>query len=282
MIINWSIGNTCNFNCEYCPDILKSGSISLPDTNKFADAFKLVFEKFDHLEIQISGGEPTIFPGIVAALEKITPHPNKKIRIESNGSQSLSWWETNKLFFQSVDLSYHQGPMSLEHIISVAKILQSAGAAVNIRVPTTDVNWENSIKALNTVKANDIEASLQLLYTNFTKGNNQYYPYTDRQMHWYYDSKGINNTDVPQTVEFRRQNNLNNYLGHLCWAGIDQLVIDKFGYVFRGWCEQGGYLGCIFEDDVQWPEKPIVCRRNQCSNGFDLLAKKSNNSWNLT
>jgi sulfatase maturation enzyme AslB (radical SAM superfamily) len=282
MIINWSIGNTCNFNCTYCPDVLKSGSIPLPDPEKFAKAVKLVFDKFDSLEIQLSGGEPTVFPGLVLALEHLTPHPNKKIRIESNGSQDLSWWEKNKLFFQSVDLTYHQDWMNLDHIISVAKILQNANIPVNIKVPTTESNWEQSITALNSIKSQNISSDLQLLYKNFTKGNNKYYPYSDRQMQWYYNSRGIKPTEVTQTIEFKKQNNLNNYLGHLCWAGIDQLVIDKFGYVYRGWCEQGGYLGCIFEDDINWPEKPIVCRKSQCTNGFDLLVKKSNNSWNLT
>ena len=33
--IQWSMGNTCNFNCEYCPSILHDGSRPWMPTEKY-------------------------------------------------------------------------------------------------------------------------------------------------------------------------------------------------------------------------------------------------------
>lgn len=281
MIIEWSIGNTCNLNCEYCPDILKSGSVPLPDALKFADAVKYVYESFSELEITFIGGEPTVYPGLVLALSKISPDPNKKIKIESNGTPSLEWWDKNKHFFKRVDLSYHHDKVSQDHISNTAKLLKDSGVSVNIKIPTLPQNWESSVIALKRFRSESFKAELQLLYKNFTKGNNEYYDYTSRQMDYYYEDKGVAKEDIVTTIEFKKTNKLNAYLGHSCRAGLDQMIIDKFGYAFRGWCEQGGALGNVFEERVVWPSEPVLCRKILCTNGFDLNAKKSSKSWNI-
>lgn len=281
MIIEWSIGNTCNLSCEYCPDILKSGSIPLPDPERFSQAVEYVYKSFDELEITFIGGEPTIYPGLVLALSRLSLDPNKKFKIESNATPDIEWWKAHRHFFKKVDLSYHKESVSLDHVILVAETLKEASVSVSVKLPTLPNDWESTISGIKALRSKGIKAEIQLLYKNFTKGNNIYFDYSSRQMDYYYEDKGVKKDDVPETVEFKKTHKLNNYLGHFCKAGIDQMIIDKFGYVFRGWCEQGGPLGNVFEEYVSWPTDAIVCRKTLCSNGFDLNAKKSSKSWNI-
>ena len=64
------------------------------------------------------------------------------------------------------------------------------------------------------------------------------------------------------------------FTGQRCYAGIDTLTIDSDGNVWRGWCQQGGIIGNIYKEPVNWPKDPIVCQKDFCHNGFDQQAKK--------
>jgi MoaA/NifB/PqqE/SkfB family radical SAM enzyme len=280
--INWSIGNTCNFNCSYCPDILKSGSVPFLDEVKFAAAFKNVYDRFEVLEIELVGGEPTSCPGLVSALSTITPSPTKKIKIQTNGSPSLSWWEENAHFFSQVIISHHREFSDILHTFAVANLLFKKQISVKVRLPILPDDWDETVITRDIFRSNNIHTEIMLLYKNFTAGNNIYYDYSLDQMNWYYNDKQVRTVrEITKQIEYIKVHKLNTYFGHICWAGVEQLVIDKFGYVFRGWCEQGGYLGNIIDDNVEWPIDPILCHRELCTNGFDMLAKKSENSWNL-
>ena len=128
------------------------------------------------------------------------------------------------------------------------------------------------------------EVHLQLLYSNFTRGNDTYLKYTQEQWDEYYTEKGIdihNTAQVEQTVEFKRVNHLNNYYGHMCWSGYNQIIIDNFGDVYRGWCKAGNSLGNVFRHDVLLDKQPAPCPKTQCKNGFDLQARKSKGSWGM-
>jgi hypothetical protein len=132
--------------------------------------------------------------------------------------------------------------------------------------------------------ARGYDVHLQLLYSNFTRGNNQYLKYSNEQWAEYYSTQGVdihNQQQVETTIEFKRVNHLNNYYGHLCWAGYNQIVIDNFGDVYRGWCKSNNSLGNVYRHDVVLDKQPYPCPKTQCKNGFDLQAHKSKGSWGI-
>jgi hypothetical protein len=63
---------------------------------------------------------------------------------------------------------------------------------------------------------------------------------------------------------------------------VEQIVVDYFGFIYRGWCHAHGSLGNIFEQAVTLDEKPRVCPYTICKNPFDKKARKSENSWGLS
>ena len=66
----------------------------------------------------------------------------------------------------------------------------------------------------------------------------------------------------------------NVFKNKTCYAGVDILTIDNLGNVFRGWCQEGGVIGNVYNMPVDWPKDPIICKKEICNNGFDLLARK--------
>ncbi|NBP57175.1 radical SAM protein [bacterium] len=277
--IQWNFTNHCNFNCEYCPDVLKSGSISLPDPLIFANAFEFVYNKFEIFELSLIGGEPTYFKGLDWALSRLTKNPNKKIILETNGSREKFWWDKFAQLFDQITISYHQNFLQVEHLFLVLETLKEHNVDVLIRLPITPKYWDDTIKVKDMLESKGYHPEIQLLYKNFTKGNNDYYQYSEQHLDFYYKDKQVEEYQISEQIEYKKVHRLNEYHGHMCWAGVDQFVIDKFGDVYRGWCEQGGVLGNIYTDVIKWPEDPIMCQRRLCTNGFDLQARKSENSW---
>jgi len=277
--IQWNFTNHCNFNCEYCPDVLKSGSINLPDPLVFAQAFEDIYNNFESLELSLLGGEPTAYRGLDWALNKIKKDPNKKIILETNGSREKFWWDKYATLFDQITISYHQHFLQVEHLFFVLETLKEHNVRVHIKLPITPKYWDDTMKVKDMLHARGYGPEIQLLYKNFTKGNNNYYQYSEDQLNYFYADKKVEESQIPEQIEYKRIHRLNEYRGHMCWAGVDQLVIDRFGNAYRGWCEQGGELGNVFTDTIKWPEDPIMCQKTLCSNGFDLQARKSQNSW---
>jgi hypothetical protein len=157
--------------------------------------------------------------------------------------------------------------------------LQSNYIALTIKFPIQPTNWNEIVQLRDSFRHSGFITELHLLYKNFTRGNNEYYDYSQEQIDYYYKDKGIESNQISNQIEQIRIHKLNEYTGHMCWAGVEQFVIDRQGYVFRGWCEQNGTLGNILEGAVNWSTNPVVCRRRLCTNGFDLQSRKSENSW---
>ena len=44
--IQWSMGNSCNFECEYCPTQLHDGSLGWHDTNKYVDIIEKICKHY--------------------------------------------------------------------------------------------------------------------------------------------------------------------------------------------------------------------------------------------
>ena len=277
--IQWNFTNHCNFNCEYCPDVLKSGSIGLPDPLVFVRGFAKVYDFFDSFELSLLGGEPTVFKGLEWALNNYVPNPNKRITLHTNGSREISWWAQYGKHFTKIIISYHPQFLPVEHLFFVLETLKEIEVSVDVKLPITPKYWEDVIKVKDLLSAKGYGSELQLLYKNFTRGNNDYFSYSEQQLDFYYTDKNVDPNQIEHQIEYKRIHRLNEYHGHMCWAGVEQFVIDKFGDVWRGWCEQGGSLGNLYVDTINWPTGPIMCQRYLCSNGFDLEARKSENSW---
>lgn len=251
----------------------------MPDPLVFVKAFEDLCNSIEHFELSLLGGEPTAYKGLDWALDRVKLKPSQYIILETNGSRAVSWWDRYGDCFSKIIISYHQHFLSIEHLFFVIETLKEKNICTEIKLPITPKYWDEIIKLKHLLEARGYESSIQLLYKNFTKGNNDYYQYSEDQLNFYYKDKNVDDDQIVEQIEYKKIHRLNEYHGHMCWAGVEQFVIDKFGDVWRGWCEQGGSLGNLYTDVIKWPTDPIMCQRHLCSNGFDLQARKSENSW---
>ncbi len=282
--VDWNVGNECALKCSYCNVELHDGANLFPSADKFCPAFDHLIDQtraFSRVNLEFSGGEPSQSSAIQETILK-NLDTRIKFKMISNGQASLDWWSEIASHLYNLTLSYHS-TTSFDHFYQVVK---SVSNFVNpkIFIPISPETWLVQKVAYDRLKALGYDVELQLLYSNFTRGNNEYLKYSAEQWQEYYTEKGVdiaNTQQVESTIEFKRVNHLNNYYGHLCWAGYNQIVIDNFGDVYRGWCKSNNSLGNVFRGDVVLDKKPYPCPKQQCKNGFDLQAHKSKGSWGL-
>jgi organic radical activating enzyme len=280
--IDWNFGNECDLKCNYCNKELHDGANPFPKLEKFDPAFAHLIEQtraFSRVNLEFTGGEPSQSEALRHII--LSNQDNRfKFKIHSNAQAPTDWWQSIAHKLYSVTLTYHQAT-DFNHFLTVSS---AVGKFIRpkICIPLIPETWD--LSRYKQLKELGYDVHLQLLYSNFTRGNDQYLKYTEAQWDEYYKSKGIdirNVVQVEKTVEFKRINHLNNYYGHMCWAGVSQIIIDNFGYVYRGWCKSDGHMGNIFDQSFVIDSKPRPCPKTQCKNGFDLQARKSEKSWGM-
>lgn len=277
LLIDWNLGNNCNFKCSYCHPDLNNGTRPFPTKDQFILAFNNINDfayDFQHCVINLTGGEISLDLNLLDEIDKI----DKKFKfyLRSNGSASLENWNRVKDKIYKINLTYHLHD-DLETFIEKVELLKERCIVL---VAITPENWDYGISCYQKFKNIGAATEIQMLFKNHTRGNNIYLDYDQYQWNQYYVIIGKGPDQTTQTVEHKKIEFLNNFYGHFCHAGKDQIVIDSDGNVFRGWC-QTDKLGNLFIDNIKLYTTPKICPLHQCTNGFDLLAKKSEGGWGM-
>ena len=284
LAIQWQIGNECNFKCDYCHSDYHDGSNPYISFELFNTVFNNIDKSTSHdsVIIEFQGGEPTL---CLPVKDKLTEESSGRFKylITTNACADLAWWQGAMHNLAGVTLAYHPGNIDNNHFLSVLDLLRISNIQYSITINAPPNKWAEAVNMYEKLQ-DDPHVVLKALFANHAKGNNIFLDYNKEQWDYY---TAVNNIEtetaqpLASQIQWVEQHLYNNYKGHLCWAGIDQIVIDYFGYVYRGWCHAHGSLGNIHTEPVQLDTKPKVCPYYICKNAFDREAKKSNNSWGL-
>jgi organic radical activating enzyme len=125
----------CNFNCTYCFPGSKDAVYRYPKNietviKNFNLLFDLYKDKHNKQKFNINlvgGGEPTMWPHFKKFCDGIRQHHDVELKVTTNGSRSLRWWEQNGLSVDKVTLSVHHEFADIDHTIKVLDFLHSSG-----------------------------------------------------------------------------------------------------------------------------------------------------------
>lgn len=286
LAIQWQIGNECNFRCDYCHPDCYDGSNKFINYNKFQKGFdnlQASVSAYDLIEIEFQGGEPTVSQAIC---DKLSSDADSRYRyiLTTNASAPLDWWTKAAPNFKHVTLAWHEGKLDPDHFYSVGKILYENNTSFHVVVnaPSDQAQWNSAKTVYEYCVGLGVPVQFKALYTNYQRGNDRFMPYTEEQWNYY---TRVNNIQPPKEepvetqITWVQDRLYNNYKGHLCWAGVNQLVINYLGFALRGWCQADGSFGNVYDQPLVLDAKPRVCPKDLCKNLFDQRAHKSTNSW---
>ena len=299
--INWCLGNTCNFSCSYCPKVLHDGSIPwipietiLPFIDGLIDHYTAMGKR---LYVEFTGGEVTLFKDFLRLAEALKSR-GQWAGIITNGSRTPRFWEDAKGLISHACFSYHsEGGDVDQFIATVNQVEQDVDCHVNVMVKPDPDEFDQIISDARRIvtETKNISFSLQTLLHDL---GSVPYDYTDEQMeiiaaatvelkkisykrrkrkHKSYRGTMLmvdGDDTTPITAGEFISTRTNDWEGWSCNVGLEQLVIDYEGDIFRGWCKQGGKIGSVHDESIAFPTSPIICRSNFCHCNFDIMSTK--------
>jgi organic radical activating enzyme len=306
-VVEWRLGNTCNFDCSFCTPEFKDGSRRYLEYHRYIKLIDNLIESDTSKKIwfQINGGEPTLYPKLIELLTYIKSKGGYTSMF-SNGSRSIRWWkelaELNVL--DRLYLSYHpEQDETPAHIIEVNDIMQITKTLVTIFVTTQadPILFQKAVKGHIEIQNKAIAISSLKPITILDKNILQ--PYSTEQINliqknlyvrsigWksisdkkaeYLKTVPFYNSEVTITYsdqstktessQFFIENNQTNFKNWECDIGMDTLFIDVEN-VYRGQCRQGESVEMVNENTT-FRSTPIICKTDRCMCSFDVQEPK--------
>lgn len=293
-VVNWCLGNTCNFKCSYCPSGLHDGSKRWPDIDVVKQFVLKLKQQHPNKKIyfEFTGGEVTLYKHFTD-LCKFCNDNDVRVGIISNGSRTIRFWEEHTQYLDHVCLSYHPEFSDVEHFISVVKLLHdTVRTHVNIMMSPEKFDACCSV-AHRVTEIDNISMALQPLIVDF---GDTLYEYSkeqqdifDRQhelfskkikftkkVQYYRGAMREVYTDGTSQVKSAHRfiaEKTNDWSGWKCFAGVEQLIVDMDGRIYRGWCKVGGPIGHIEQEQLLEVD-PIVCTKTMCHCNYDIMSTK--------
>lgn len=293
-LIDWTLGNSCNYACSYCPPKLHDGSHAWPDPQRvlaFCDRLIAHYNQQGRsLLFQFSGGEPTVYPQFLPLL-RFLARRNCKIGVISNASRTLRWWQEARPLLDQAVLTHHIEFVDLPHFIAIAQHLASA-IRTHVNVTMHPQRFDECLANAKTIAqaCTNITLNLKPLLVDFGPVP---YSYTAEQRAVIETAEFSIRRDRPVGEsrgrmrlvfsdghsELRRPAELiiagqNRFLGWQCSAGIELLAIDPAGKVYRALCRQGGAIGHIDDSEMVFPTRSVTCTRPSCHCATDLITSR--------
>lgn len=293
-VVNWCLGNTCNFKCSYCPTGLHDASVKWPELNTIIGFISKVKKHFPQkkLYFEFTGGEVTHYKHFLDVC-KFCKDNDVRVGLITNGSKKIDYWEASKQYFDHICLSFHPEFADPEHFFNVVKTIRN-DLRTHVNIMMKPENFDECYEIANKIKnLGNISMALQPLivdfgdtlynYDKFQKNiiDKQFELITkfikfDRNFDYYRGAmkRVVNEKEEVITAQSLINSKENDWSGWSCNAGIEQLVIDMDGSVYRGWCKVGGCVGNISDENLVLPSAAVICNKTMCHCNFDIMCTK--------
>lgn len=291
VLVDWTLGNTCNYACNYCPTGLHNGSVPWMDfvsIKCFIQTLQTHYNSLGRtLELQISGGEPTVYPHFSKLLDYCNEQ-NIKVQIITNGSRTLNWWKNNADKLEFICFSLHSACHDWTNFLQVVDYVSGVKKThVNVVMDLDNFDLQYS-RAKELQKNSNISINLKPIRKDFSS---ELYDYNEDQLKL---MNSFQHNGKPLSANLARRgqiineqstllnqshlliNKQNQYIDWQCYGGLEYIVIDQYGNIYTSQCRQNP-LGNIQDAQISWPEHPQICRKKSCFCSSDLFLTKFSN-----
>ena len=302
--IEYMPGNLCNYKCHYCFPGSNEGDVKWPDVD-------LVLKNLDHLmntyksqgktkfEFFIIGGETTLWKDLPKFCKHLKTNHDTVIRISTNASRKINWWQENADFFDVVEISVHHEYCNVSHIIEVADFLYKNKTNVVANVLMDPFHFDKCKDILNQLKKSKkrwpiIAKAVQINGESIHDELQQKYLATQLKrwpnLFWYFSLPVTHDRKLWAVIDGKKKliednwlflNNLNRFKGWDCNLGVDYIEIFQDGAI-SGTCRQLIYNENFHYNlyDVDFISKfnpkisSIICKKDICHCGGEIQISK--------
>lgn len=281
--VEWNLGKRCNYDCSYCPSSIHD--LTSPHTD--IEILKSTVDKLmtigKPIRLSFTGGEPTVHPKFSELINYCKHVGIPWISVTTNGTRKKEWYLSQRVDQWVFSLHFEY----LWHLVS-NKILRvhnewKGGLLVNVMAHHKHMQWVR--ETVDLFKQRGVPHGVRRI--RWTQGDHDLFDdmrYHPDDLEWIKQQDStVQGNCVIDGEKIMHANDiiklhLNQYKGWTCNAGIESLMINWDGEVYRSTCRVGSSLGNIYNNSFMNPTEPIVCTRNFCTCAADIpLTKESNN-----
>jgi len=301
-LIEWKIHNVCNYDCSFCGSEHKNGSskwFSLDEYKKHID--KLIDAcNGEPVWVQITGGEPTLYPKLVPLLEYIKSK-GAMVSLLSNGSRTIRWWTElkEKQALDHLFLTYHsEQTTNYQHITEVANLFHNEPIEVTCLITHVYNSMHQAVEAQQYIVENTgaiislkaMNIGTYDIYSMYTKEELANLKSKSGALGKLRDTKvksplndqykldhtlqitNNDNTILLSNAQSLMKNQKNRFFDWDCNIGESMMRID-YDIIYRGVCGEGEKRS-IYDDTISFTDNYITCKQPHCFCGTDLVATK--------
>lgn len=305
--VTWQVNNFCNFKCSYCnPGNWSGTEVNNGNLGKYLFNLDTIISKYkkdgyQNFKFFFSGGEPTAWKNFIPICEWLRKElPNCTIAVNTNLSRPLEWWKKHYHLFDDIVASFH---IEFSNKKSYEKnsvfLCNKVNYLATKMLMHEDKFWE----------VVDFGEHLKKVMPNyFIEWTPLFDEMTNNAKPWEYKDEEKTSFLKTHTVDKKftlpkpeRENkcisyvkyddeisthansndliiNRNNFFnGWTCNVG-DSIFINPAGSVSLASCGEGGYVGNILDDIHGIGPKSVVCKKQHCHCGTDIIIPKYSDS----
>lgn len=281
--VEWNLGKRCNYDCSYCPEEIHDNHSPHTDINVLEKAVDSLCEIKKPVRISLTGGEPCVHPDIESLLEYLKIKNVSWVNLTTNGTRGYRWYLDNEMFYNHIVFSLHFEQDWHRIFDTILKYYDSTDREFHVNVMAHH-DYIDNVKTV-VKKFNEIGIKYAVRRIRWTNGDHNIFDdlkYDGNDLQWLLaqDATAKPNCliDNEQSMHANDiiKNHLNQFKTWTCSAGIESLMINWDGTVYRATCRVGGSLGNIYRGTFIAPEELIVCTRDWCTCAADIPLTKFN------
>ena len=301
--IEWNMGRRCNFDCSYCGADLHDNTSKHLAFENFDSAVRTMREFYSDKQIRMSltGGEPFVHPRIIEILELFPKYGVDEVSTITNGSLPLEKYQRALELIDNLIFSWHFEFLRVDHMKHVLSNLDRK--QVKVHLMYLPGKLEEIKGVVDWLQDNGVKYNVRRIRPMTNRQTGEFNPPYASGMkfegvQWggaegYYSNEELeylNSFNKAGTAEMNcelftkdtswldnvntlTKNKWNTFKRWKCMAGIETLMIDNDGSVYRATCKQGGVLGNI-ETGFTLEDDPVICAKQWCNCAADLNTTK--------
>lgn len=277
--IEWNLGKRCNYDCSYCPSNIHDSTSPHTDIEVLKSTINQITNLNKPIRLSFTGGEPCVHPKFDELVKYAKFKGVTWISVTTNGTRPYEFYANLPVdqYVFSIHLEYDWRRVfnTVESVADQTKIKVIAqimahhdymDAAMQLRSRCQLANIPNTIRRIR-----------------WTEGNHNLFDdmrYHPDDLNWIKEQEAtvqgncvIDETQIIHANDIIKLH-LNQYKGWTCSAGIESLMINWDGEVYRATCRVGGSLGNIYKNSIGLPKDHIICTRDWCTCAADIPLTK--------
>lgn len=281
--IEWNLGKRCNYDCSYCPSSIHDNTSKHTDIEILKRAVDKIAELKKPVRLSFTGGEPCVHPKFSELIHYCKSKGISWISVTTNGTLPFSFY--NELPVDQFVISIHFEYDWTKVVDTIQKLAEFSDKKLVSQIMAHHEHMLNARLAYGMLSSKQIPATVRRI--RWTEGDHDLFDdmrYHPDDLSWILSvSATVSENCVIDDSTLIHANDviklhMNQYNGWSCNAGIESLMINWDGEVYRATCRVGGSLGNI-NTTFKIPNAPITCDRNWCTCAADIpLTKFTNNS----